>query len=129
MPPVLALVLSSGGTPDDVSLQGLALASRLAAGDAVHALVIGDDAAAALGAWGATHVHAATHPAFASFSPDAIAHALANLAGDVGAAAVVGPGTEAGNTILARAAARANVPFAANCVAATVGSPATVTRL
>jgi electron transfer flavoprotein alpha subunit len=122
MPPVLALVLSSGGTPDDVSLQGLALASRLAAGDAVHALVVADEpAAGGLAGWGATQVHVATHPALASFAPDAIAHALASLATEVGAAAVVGPGTEAGNTILARAAARAGLPFAANCVAATLG--------
>jgi electron transfer flavoprotein alpha subunit len=42
---------------------------------------------------------------------------------------VVGAGTDAGNTVMARAAARAGLPFAANCIAATPGNPMTVTRL
>ena len=50
--------------PTRSSLQALALGRGLAAGGPVHALVIGDEAAAAgLGAWGATQVHVAQHPA------------------------------------------------------------------
>jgi electron transfer flavoprotein alpha subunit len=127
----LVLVTTSAGAPDEVSLQGLALGGRLAAGGAVHALIVADEAAAGgLGAWGATQVHVARHPQLdaSAAAPDATARVLAELAGRLGAGVVIGPGTEAGNTILARAAARAGLPFAANCTAVTLGSPTTVTR-
>ena len=45
-----------------------------------------------------------------------------------GADVVIGAGTEVGNNVMARAAARANLPFAANCLAATPGAPLVVTR-
>jgi len=126
---VLVLVTTADGAPDKVALQALTLGRGLAAGGAVHALVLGDDAVAAgLGAWGATTVHVAKHPALDVPAPDAAARILDDLAGSLGADIVVGPGTEEGNTVLARAAARAGLPFAANCVAVAAGSPVTVTR-
>jgi electron transfer flavoprotein alpha subunit len=126
---VLVVVTTSGGAADDVSLQALALGRRLAPAGPVHALVIADEAAAkGLGAWGATEVHLATHPALTGSPPDAVARVAVDLAARLGVDALVGPGTEAGNTILARAAARADLPFAANCVAVTAGDPLTVTR-
>lgn len=131
MPTVLAYVPTTAGAPDEVALQGLTLARRLAAGGEVHALLASPDAAAAagsLGRWGATHVHVAQHEAFGTFAPDALGRTLSNLAGALGAAVVIGPGTEAGHTVLARAAAMAGQPFAANCVAVTLGDPAIVTR-
>jgi electron transfer flavoprotein alpha subunit len=130
MATVLVYVPAADGAPDKVALQALALARQLAAGDAVHALVIGDDAVAAeLGAWGASSVHVAKHAALDVPAPDAAARILDDLAGSIGAAFLVGPGTEEGNTVLARAAARAGLPFAANCAAVTPGSPVTVTRV
>jgi len=129
MGPTLVYVATAAGTPDEISLQALGLAHGLAAGSPVHALVIGDEAAAgSLGAWGAGHVHLARHPGLDAPAPDAHARILADIAERLGADAVVGPGTEAGNTILARAAARAGRPFAANCTAVRPGSPMTVTR-
>jgi electron transfer flavoprotein alpha subunit len=129
MATVLVLVPTADGAADKVALQALTLARGLAAGGAVHALVIGDDAVAAgLGEWGAATVHVAKHPALDAAAPDACARILDDLAGSLGADVVVGPGTEEGNTILARAAARAGLPFAANCVAVAAGSPTTVTR-
>ncbi|HYL40530.1 MAG TPA: electron transfer flavoprotein subunit alpha/FixB family protein [Candidatus Binatus sp.] len=133
MPPLLAFVTSSAGAADEVSLQALTLARRLAAGGPVHALVLADEAAASgLAAYGATEVHVARHAAFDRPAPDAAAHVLADLAERLGAAAVVGPGTEGGNTVLARVAARTGLPFAANCTVVALGSsgaPTTVTRL
>jgi len=127
---VLVYVSTASGTADDPSLQALALAHGLAAGAPVHALVVGDEAAAAtLGAWGAGQVHVANHPALVAPAPDAHARILADLADRLGAAVVVGPGTEWGHTVVARCAARAGLPFAANCTAARLGSPTTVTRL
>ena len=62
---------------------------------------------------------------FEPFAPDALADAIARC----GAAAVFGPGTERGNDVLARVAARLGLPLAANCVAAEPGDPVRVTRL
>ena len=59
------------------------------------------------------------------FAPDALASAIAQ----VEASAVVGPGTERGNEVMARVAARLGLPLAANCIAVTPGDPVTVTRL
>ena len=63
--------------------------------------------------------------AFEPFAPDALATAIAGL----DPTAVVGPGTERGNEVMARVAARMDLPFAANCIAVTPGNPVTVTRL
>ncbi len=129
MATVLVLVTAADGAPDKVALQALTLGGQLAAGGPVHALVLGDDAVAAgLGAWGASSVHVAKHPALDMPAPDAAARTVDDLARSLGADFVVGPGTEEGNTVLARAAARAGLPFAANCLAVTPGSPVTVTR-
>lgn len=127
---VLVFVTTADGVVDEVSLQALALGGRLAAGGPVHALVIADEGAAAgLGEWGASKVHVARHAALDAVAPDAWARVLDDLAARLGVDAVVGPGTEQGNTVLARAAARAGLPFAANCSNATAGSPVMVTRI
>ncbi len=62
---------------------------------------------------------------FESFAPDALATAIARL----NPSAVLAAGTERGNEVMARVAARMNLPFAANCIAADTGNPVTVTRL
>jgi electron transfer flavoprotein alpha subunit len=62
------------------------------------------------------------------FAPDALAAALAQAADDLNASAVFAPGTERGNEVMARLAARVGLPFAANCIAATPGDPVSVTR-
>jgi electron transfer flavoprotein alpha subunit len=130
MATILVLVTTTAGAPDEVALQALALGQRLAAGGPVHALVIGDEVAASgLGAWGASVVHLARHASLDAAAPDAVARILDDLAVRLEAEVVIGPGTETGNTILARAAARANEPFAANCVEVTAGDPLTVIRL
>jgi len=63
------------------------------------------------------------------FAPDALASIVVQAADDVGATAVFAAGTERGNEVMARVAARMGLPFAANCIAATPGDPVTVTRL
>ncbi len=129
MATVLVLVTAAEGAGDKVALQALTLGRQLAAGDAVHALVLGDEAVASeIGAWGATSVHVAKHPALDVPAPDAAARILDDLAGSLGADVVIGPGTDEGNTILARTAARGGLPFAANCTVVTAGPPVSVTR-
>ncbi len=130
MATVVTLVTTSNGAPDEVALQALALARDAAGGGRVEALVIGDAAAATgLGAWGADTVHVAEHPGLDRPAPDAVARILVDLADRLGASVIAGPGSDAGNAILARAAARAGAPFAANATAATAGDPLVVTRL
>ena len=63
------------------------------------------------------------------YAPYAAAQSLAAEAEAQHANLIVGPGTDRGNEVLAHVAAELSLPMAANCVAASLGSPATVTRL
>jgi electron transfer flavoprotein alpha subunit len=65
----------------------------------------------------------------AGFAPGAVAQTLVDLASERGAGAIVGPGSERGNEILARVGAKLDQPMAANCTSVTPGSPASVTRV
>jgi electron transfer flavoprotein alpha subunit len=62
------------------------------------------------------------------FAPDFLAALLSAVAHEVNASAVFAAGTERGNEVMSRLAARMDLPLAANCVAATPGDPVTVTR-
>ena len=59
------------------------------------------------------------------FAPDALAQAVAELSWS----AVFAPGTDRGNDVMARIAARLGLPLSTNCTAATPGDPVRVTRL
>jgi electron transfer flavoprotein alpha subunit len=63
-----------------------------------------------------------------AYAPAAWAQTLLELAGERGATAVVGPGTDRGNEVLAHVAAKLDQPMAANCTSVTPGDPATVVR-
>ncbi len=63
------------------------------------------------------------------YAPAAWAQTLVELAEQRSASAVIGPGTERGNELLAHVAARLAQPMAANCVSVTAGDPITVTRV
>ena len=128
----LVVVEHQDGRPDDVTLQAIALARAIAGGSPLHALAVGpgaDGAAATLGAHGVATVHVADHDGLGSYAPAAIARAAVELIGRLSPTAVVGTGTERGNEVLAHAAAIADLPLAANCIAAEAGDPLTVTRI
>ena len=63
------------------------------------------------------------------YSPDGWATALAGVIGDRAPAAVVAPGTDRGNEVLAHVAAQLDLPMAANCVSVTAGEPLELTRV
>jgi electron transfer flavoprotein alpha subunit len=63
------------------------------------------------------------------FAPDAIAALLALAADDLNASAILAAGTDRGNDVMARLAARTGLPFAANCVIAEPGEAVSLTRL
>jgi electron transfer flavoprotein alpha subunit len=63
------------------------------------------------------------------YAPAAWAQTLVELAQERGATAVVGPGTDRGNEVLAHVAAKLDQPMSANCMSVTAGEPATVIRM
>jgi electron transfer flavoprotein alpha subunit len=129
--PVLVLVEHGEGGVSDLSLQALTLARSLDPVEPPHALLVGAGgraAAAALGPHGVATAHVAEHDALDAFAPDAWAAILDGLAGRLAAAAVVAAGSDRGGDVMARLAARAGLPLAANCVAVSAGTPVTLTR-
>jgi len=77
--------------------------------------------------WGGT-VHSLRMDAVTPFAPDAVAAILQRAADDLEPAAVFAAGTDRGNDVMARLAARTGLPLAANVVAAEPGDPVKVTR-
>jgi electron transfer flavoprotein alpha subunit len=128
MAPVLVFVEHAGGEPDELSLQALTFARRYAGGEPLEAVLIGDGAAAPpLGEHGVATVHVAELDG--GFAPQACGRAVAELAERLSPAAVIAAGSDRGNEILAHAAVMTGGTLAANCIAATPGDPAEVTRM
>jgi electron transfer flavoprotein alpha subunit len=121
---VLALVEHDAGSPDELSLQALALARDL--DGPLHALAVGGSVTG-LGAYGVETLHVAEDDRLSAYAPAAWAACLEQLIDRIQPDAVVAAGTNRGNEVLAHLAARRAVPFAANCIAA--GSDGTVTRV
>jgi electron transfer flavoprotein alpha subunit len=122
---VLVLVEQSEGRATDPSLQTLTLARSF--GQPVHALLLGS--AVDLSQHGVAVSHVAEHEAVGAFAPDTWAATLRGLADRLQASAVFAAGTERGNDVMARLAARSALPLAANCIAVAPGPPVTLTRL
>ena len=68
--------------------------------------------------WGAGGVHTVSMDAVMPFAPDALAAILQRAADDLNSRAVFAAGTDRGNDVMARLAARTGLPFAANVIAA-----------
>jgi electron transfer flavoprotein alpha subunit len=64
-----------------------------------------------------------------AYAPAAWAQTLVELAQERGATAVVAPGSDRGNEVLAHVAAKLDQPMSANCMSVTPGEPATVVRM
>jgi electron transfer flavoprotein alpha subunit len=123
--PVLVLVELGDGEADRVSLETLAFARGLGAGP-IEAVAFGGPAsvAASLGVHGASVVHHVSDGRFEAYSPSGRGAALAGLARDRNAFAVIGPGTDRGSEVVAHAAARLGAAMAANVLSVEVGSSA-----
>jgi electron transfer flavoprotein alpha subunit len=65
----------------------------------------------------------------AGYAPAAWAQTIVELVAQRSPSAVIAPGSDRGNEILAHVAAKLDLPMAANCVSVTPGDPARVTRL
>jgi electron transfer flavoprotein alpha subunit len=73
-------------------------------------------------------VHTVQAGAVEPFAPDALASVLQQAADDLGVTAVFAAGSDRGNDVMARLAARTGLALATNCIAASPGSPVRLTR-
>ena len=130
---VLCLVELDGNSLADSSLRVLAFARELARsagpgssgtgspGPGLAAVVFGPAAAVPageLGECGLADAYAIDSPRLAGYAPVAWARALAGLAADLSATAVVAAGSDRGAELMAHLAAITAAPMAANCVSA-----------
>lgn len=124
---ILVFVESPG---DELSQQAVAFARGL--GEEVHAVLIGPEAEAQapqLGAHGVASAHVASDPRLSAFAPAAWAQSIAGLTRELAPSAVIGPGSDRGNEVMAHLAAKLEQPLSANTTAMTPSSPAALTRV
>ncbi|HYN69250.1 MAG TPA: electron transfer flavoprotein subunit alpha/FixB family protein [Candidatus Eisenbacteria bacterium] len=131
--PVLVFVEQLGSEADRLSLEAIAFARRIESvtGAPVEAVLIGTDSAsvgAALGTYGVTTAHVADDQRLDGYAPAAWAAAIESLATMRSAIAVVAPGSDRGNEVLAHVAARLRLPMAANVVDVDPGEPWRIVR-
>ena len=133
--PVLAVATLTGEALDRASLESLTLARSVAAelGSPLEVVLLADagaarSAAGSLAGRGVATALVVEHDRLTADHPDGWAAAIAGVAEARGAAAVVGPGTERGNDLLARVAVRLDVPLAANCLTVATGERYRLTR-
>jgi len=131
---VLCLVERDGDGAADVSLRALTFARSLAGpepggpGGGVAAAWFGPAASvpvAELSEYGVADAYAVAADALAGYAPQAWGRALAGLAAELSATAVVAAGTDRGSEVMAHMAAIAGLPMAANCVSAAAGAAGT----
>jgi len=131
---VLVLVEHAGGEADRLSLEALAIGrgiARALGGVPVEAVVLGSHAASfaePLGRHGVATLVAATDPRLDTYAPVAWAAAVRAAAEERSPAAVVAPGSDRGNEVLAHVAARTGLPMAANVLSIQPGSSWRVVR-
>jgi electron transfer flavoprotein alpha subunit len=130
---VLVLLEHLDGELDEPSQQALTFARGYAGGGEVHGIAAGAGAAGVAGAagtLGAAVLHVPEHDVFSSHAPAALAQAIVELSGRHSPSAVLGPGSERGNEVLAHVGAKLDLPFAANCIeAAPAGDAVRLTRV
>ena len=119
---VLALAEYDDGSVDDVSLQTVTFARDVAEleDQSLEAAVFGADGADVadeLGEYGVETVHVVEHGLLDAYAPEGWAKSLAQLVDDRDPAAVIAPGTDRGNEVLAHLAAELELPMAATVTA------------
>ena len=123
---VLCLVELDADGAADTSLRALTFAATLAGASAgpVAAVLFGPGdqvPGGMLASYGAASAHVIGPGHLDGYAPRAWARALAGLATETGAAAVVAAATDRGNEVMAYLGALTGLPMAANCVQATTG--------
>ena len=128
--PVLVLVEHDRGTIAPATFEALTAAATL--GVPIHALTIGDVAdpvAGELAPYGVTQVHQAHHELLADYGPEAWGETLAHAVRALAPSVALATGTDRGNEVMAQAAARLDLAFAANCTELRPGERFEMTRV
>ncbi|MCP3938172.1 MAG: electron transfer flavoprotein subunit alpha/FixB family protein [Actinomycetia bacterium] len=120
---VLVIAEHDRGEVPIATFEALTAARTLAASmdDTVEVVALGDESAQIapdLALHGAEVVHTIMSPVLSDYGPEAYAEAVVALVNAISPSAVVASGTSRGNEVLAGVAARLDVAFAANVVAA-----------
>ena len=131
---ILGVIEHDRGVIEAASLQMLTLGRDLAeqAGSSLEAVLIGDDAGLleeAIKPFGMSVIHRVTHPQLDDYAPSAWAEATVQLGRARRAQAILAPGSDRGNEILAHVAAKAGLAMAANCAEVEAGDVYRVVRL
>ncbi|MGH1489968.1 MAG: electron transfer flavoprotein subunit alpha/FixB family protein [Acidimicrobiales bacterium] len=118
---LLVVLEHDRGQMAEASLEALTAGRDLAAkmDEPMHAVLIGGDAEPLAGDaanYGAEVVHLAEHDLLGDYGPDTWAETVRQLADELDAVAVMAVGTDRGNEVMAQLAAKANLPFVANCL-------------
>jgi len=123
---VLCLVERDGEGAADVSLRALTFARSLGQ---VTAAVFGDTGSVPvtdLSAYGVANAYAVESDDLTGYAPQAWARALAGLAADLSATAVVAAGTDRGQEVMAHLGAITGLPMVANCASAGANADGTL---
>ncbi len=131
---ILGLIEHDRGALHKASLEMLTLARGLAAelNLPLEAVIIGEDGhglAAGLQAYGVSKAHLVKHERLDDYAPEAWAQSLIQLMASEQAEAVLAPGTDRGNEVMAHVAAKSNLSLAANCTQLQPGETYTLTRV
>jgi electron transfer flavoprotein alpha subunit len=131
---LLTVIDHERGTLNGVSLEMLTLARQLAdeLNVPLEAALIGEVArslAERLPAYGVSRVHLVQHDGLDDYAPEAWATSIVQLQQTLSPEAILAPGTDRGNEVLAHVAALTNLPMAANCTAVQPGDPYSITRI
>ena len=127
---ILVVVEHDRGALAPASLEALTAARSL--GDEVAALTIGasaDQFSDRLAEYGVSAVHQAHHDLLDDYGPEAWGEVVTQAVRALAPAVVLATGTDRGNEVLAHAAARLDLPFAANCIEFEGGEPLALTRV
>ncbi|MFB6309925.1 MAG: electron transfer flavoprotein subunit alpha/FixB family protein [Salinirussus sp.] len=131
---VITLVEQEGGEPLESSLEALNFARDAAARleATLEAVVFGNEGAAVadeLGTHGVGAVHAVIPESGFAYAPAVWGEVLADIGGGDQTAAIIGPGSDRGQEVLAHAGAVLGQPMAANCLSIeAVDEDFTITR-
>jgi electron transfer flavoprotein alpha subunit len=131
---ILGLIDHDRGTLNPVSLEMLTLGRGVAAerGEELVAVAVGENGRSllpTLADYGVKTAVLITHDQLDDYTPAAWAHALAQLIADEAPAAVIAPGSERGNEVMAHLAARLDQALAVNCTTVATGNDYLVTRV
>ena len=127
---VLVVVEHDRGAISPAALEALTAARGF--GGQVDALTIGESAdglAEQLAPYGVASVHRVHDPLLADYGPEAWGEVVAQAVRVLSPGVVIATGTDRGNEVIAQAAARLDLPFAANCTEFGDGEPLPLTRV